>query len=151
MNKYTTYPVRGQRATWQEPFFGDVLSRVFGDSAFTDHDAVEKIVSPRTDIYESEQAFTLTVDLPGVNKSAISVDLTDGVLSIAAGREQAKLPDTTSARQQERFSGRYQRQFSVGELVDEDAITAQYTDGILTLTLPKRAEETPTARRIEIH
>lgn len=157
MTLYSNLPSRLARNGWQDPFFSDFFPRAFINSALenkasTDGSATaEQPISPLTDIVENDSAYSLLVDLPGVNKDAIEVDISEGVLTISALRSRLELPEGSKAQRQERAAGRFYRQFSVGDGIDEAAITAQYDAGVLSLTLPKHTEPQPSARRIEIH
>ena len=101
----------------------------------------------RVSVKDSGDRYELEAEMPGVAKDAISIDADHGVLTISA--EWTQENDTNEGYVlNERRYGKMQRTFNI-EGVDESAITAAYTDGILRLTLPKKAEVN-TARRIEI-
>ena len=104
-----------------------------------------------TDIRDEGDKYVLEADLPGFNKDDIHVDLDDGSLTISAERSSDKedKDDERSYVRRERFYGSYSRSFSVKH-IDTDAITASYADGVLTLIMPKKAPDEPTARRLEI-
>ncbi|MBT8149396.1 MAG: Hsp20/alpha crystallin family protein [Pseudomonadales bacterium] len=153
MARYSNFPLRPARNSWQDPFFGDIFSRAFGNNAYAENtaEADAQYLSPHTDIHESDTGYTLLVDLPGVNKDAIEVDINEGVLTVSAQRSRLELPEGSTAQRQERPLGLFYRQFSVGDGIDDTAISAQYAAGVLTLTLPKQHEPEASARRIEIH
>ncbi|MFT8362440.1 MAG: Hsp20/alpha crystallin family protein [Sporolactobacillus sp.] len=91
------------------------------------------------DIAENAESFTVTVDLPGVDKNAIKLDYDQGVLTVSAAREQKvdeKAEDGSYIRQ-ERSSGSFTRRFMI-DGIDEKAIHAQFTDGVLKVSLPKK-------------
>ena len=104
----------------------------------------------RTDIPDLGSYYLLEADLPGFDKGDIDLHLQDGVLTITA-----KHQDTTEKKEEgkylcrERRYGSYQRSFDVTG-IQEDAITAAYDNGVLTLNMPKREATVPTARRLEI-
>lgn len=102
---------------------------------------------PSADVYETEAEFTITLDLPGIERERLDVGLDENSLTIR-GERVALVPDSARARRSERPAGRFLRKFSLPEAVDRDRVTADYKDGVLMLHLPKRKE--PRARRVEI-
>lgn len=104
--------------------------------------------SAATDIKETDEAFLIETELPGYDKSEISVSMKEGVLTIHAEHGGDKTADDGYLRR-ERTWETVERSFEV-EGVDADAISAAYTNGILTVTLPKLPEIIPQQRQIEI-
>jgi HSP20 family protein len=87
---------------------------------------------------------------PGLNPSAIDVNLDRGVLTIA-GERQPSLPngdEKTTVHANERFAGRFRRVVSLPDDVDPNAVSANYSDGVLRISIQRRAEAQP--RRIEV-
>ena len=104
----------------------------------------------RTDITEKDGVYTLSAELPGFKKEDISIDLDRHSLTITAERkEESEEGDETNYIRRERFYGSYTRSFNVRG-IDTDAITAEYTDGVLKLTMPKKEPATPPTRKLEI-
>ena len=105
----------------------------------------------RTDIREADGSYILEADLPGFEKSDISVDVDGDYLIIKAtrrsGYENKDCKD--SYVRCERSYGSYSRSFDVSG-VDTEAIGAKYENGVLTLTLPKKEPEKPAKRQLEI-
>lgn len=94
--------------------------------------------------YEKADAYLVRLDLPGVSKDDITIEIDDGSLQVAASRKfesDEKAEDSASALE-------YRRKFRLPELVREDAIVASYEDGVLSLTLPKTEKAKP--RQIEV-
>jgi HSP20 family molecular chaperone IbpA len=112
----------------------------------------EKTVSaryyvPSTDIYETPDALTLVMEMPGVDKQDLAVTLEDDVLRVD-GRIDFRKYESLEPVYTEYNVGHYARSFTLGGGVDRDKITAQMNDGVLTLTLQKREAARP--RRIDI-
>lgn len=105
----------------------------------------------RTDIRDAGDSFLLEADLPGFNKEDISLDLKDGILTITAVHQESseQTGDKGSYIRRERRYGSFQRSFDVTG-IDEGGITAAYTNGVLTLTLPKAKPAEPEVHRIAI-
>ena len=101
---------------------------------------------PSVDIYETEDAITVQADLPGVDPDDIQTDLKENLLTISA--RVKPMDPRWKPLHQEYEIGNYMRQFRLGQQIDQSKITAQYKDGVLTLTLPKAASAKP--RRIKI-
>lgn len=95
------------------------------------------------DVHETDDAYTVIADVPGVPADQIHVNLHDDVLSIGYEIAAPELAEGERALLQERFSGKATRRFSLPQKVDADKVEAAYQDGVLTLTLPKAAEAKP--------
>ncbi len=105
----------------------------------------------RADIRDTGDAYELEADLPGVKKEDIKVDLDNNYLTISAERHAEKDEKDKKGNyvRRERSYGSYSRSFDVTG-VQTEQITAEYTDGVLKLHLPKKQEAMPTTRRLEI-
>lgn len=124
----------GQRR--HDPLFGKNASRIM-----------------KTDIRETEKTYELDVDLPGFKKEDIQVQLKDGYLTITANKGvEHNEQDQKSGRyiRRERYSGSCSRSFYVGENITEEDIEAKFENGILQVTVPKKAPEVPAQKQIMI-
>lgn len=94
----------------------------------------------KTDIKETENAFELTVDLPGVKKEDIKAELNDGYLTISAESSESRDEKDKDGKYvcRERYSGSCSRSFYVGDAVTEEDISAKFENGTLMLTVPKK-------------
>ena len=100
------------------------------------------VFTPAVDIFETEKEITLLADLPGVKSDDLNIDLRDNVLTLTgdvAPWEGAEEEDLLI----EYEIGRYYRQFTLSEVVDQAKIDASLKDGVLRLTLPKVEKATP--------
>ena len=103
----------------------------------------------RVDVTESENAYTLRAEIPGVKKDDINITIDGDQVAIRAEIKQEKeAKNGNRVLRAERYYGKVQRAFTLGQPVDESAATASYTDGVLELTLPKKAAV--SAKRISI-
>jgi HSP20 family protein len=100
---------------------------------------------PAADVYDTEAAYLIAVDLPGVERSALDIDLDDEKLVIRGTRTIDQSGEKASAT---RPHGRFRRSFTVPANVAHEGIQAEYKNGVLEITLPKRNE--PRAQRIQI-
>ncbi len=103
-----------------------------------------------TDIVDNGDSYELTADLPGFKKEEISVELNGGRLTVSAEHKEETNGDEKNYIHRERRYGSVRRSFDISG-IRADQIAARYTDGVLHLTLPKKAEEVPASHRIEIH
>jgi len=104
-----------------------------------------------TDLTDEGDAYQLTADLPGFNKEDIHLDINNDVLTISAERHSEAEDQDKKGKyiRRERTYGSYQRSISLGD-VDQENIKAKYDNGVLTLTMPKKAPALPEAKKIEI-
>lgn len=103
---------------------------------------------PRLDLIEDANNLVVRLDLPGVAREHVQVSLVEDVLTIAGERKPDVLEKDTGYLHRERPYGRFERTVTIARPVDADKVTAQFKDGVLTVTLPKAAEAKP--RQIDI-
>ncbi len=104
---------------------------------------------PTMDVQETEKELRLTVEVPGLAEDDLRVDVTDDVLTIA-GEKKVERDETQGAyRLVERRAGRFERRLALPGDIDAERATAEYEGGVLTVTLPKRADA-KQARRVEV-
>ncbi len=103
---------------------------------------------PAADIRETEEAFLVEAELPGIAKDDVTVTFEDGVLSLSGERKFEEESGEGTLRRVERSYGSFTRSFRLPREVDAEAVTAAYADGVLTVTIPKT--ETAKPRTIEI-
>ena len=103
----------------------------------------------RTDVSDTGDAYKLEAELPGFSKDDIKIDIENDCLTISAERSGETKDEKTNFVKRERFYGSYSRSFDVTG-INTDAIEASYSDGVLTLNMPKKAAEIPASRRLEI-
>lgn len=104
--------------------------------------------SPRTDLVEKDNAFHLRLDVPGMTKDDISINLQNGTLTVSGERTSERTEEGEEYVRVERAFGTFHRTFRLPEAVDEENIEAAYEDGVLTINVPKTEES--TRRQIEI-
>jgi HSP20 family molecular chaperone IbpA len=105
------------------------------------------VFTPQVDIFETERAITLLADIPGVKAEKLNIDLRENILTITGDIESAKGPDEDEVLT-EYETGRFYRQFTLSEVIDQNRIDAKLADGVLRLDLPKVEKATP--RKIAI-
>jgi HSP20 family protein len=119
-----------------EPFWG-------GESSFG-------ITVPAVDVTEDDKAYKITAELPGLDQKDIEVSVTGDVLVIKGEKRQEREEKDKNHYLSERSYGAFQRNFSLPEGIDRDKIGADFSKGLLTLTLPKTAEAQKQQKKIEV-
>ena len=100
--------------------------------------------TPPADVYETDAEFTIKADIPGIDRSALEITLDDNRL-IVRGNRPLEAPHGSRS---ERLGGTFLRKFNVPRSVEQNAISADYKDGVLEVHLPKRKNGEP--QRVEI-
>jgi len=111
------------------------------------------LLTPQLDIAETDQAYVLSVDLPGVDGKDIDLSADDDALTIRAERKHAHESGDDSVRfhRVERSVGRFERTLSLPVDADTESIAAEFNNGVLEVTVPRRDDiESGRGRRIEI-
>ena len=106
--------------------------------------------SPAVDVLESDNDFIVTAELPGLAKDDVDITIENGVLSLSGEKKEEREEGKADSGGLvlERRYGRFRRSFSLPRGVDADKVSAKFSDGILTVTLPKAATAKP--RQIKI-
>jgi HSP20 family protein len=94
----------------------------------------------KLDVREQEKAFVVHAEMPGIKKEDIHVNIDGPTVSISAERKQEKeVKEGERVLRTERYFGKVSRSFQIGQDIDDAKATAKFTDGVLELTLPKKA------------
>jgi len=129
-----------------EDFFTPTEPRSFAAAAGTS----ELAVWPRIDLHETEQAYTVTAELPGIDPKDVELNLRDNALIISGEKRTERKQEDQGRRYSERSFGRFERVIPLETEVDADKVKATCDNGVLTITLPKSAQAHEKARRIEV-
>jgi len=100
------------------------------------------VFTPGVDIFETEKEITLLADMPGVKADGLTIDLRDNTLTLSAHVDPIENADEEDLLV-EYETGGYYRQFTLGELINQEKIDAKLNDGVLRLLLPKVEKATP--------
>jgi HSP20 family protein len=103
----------------------------------------------KADVRDMGDKYLLEADLPGIKREQVKIDVDDGILTIRAEMDESKNEEKDNYVMCERRFGRMQRSFNISG-VNEADITAEFTDGVLKLSLPKATEQPKSGRSIEI-
>jgi len=102
-----------------------------------------RTTTPRVDVAETKESYQLTAELPGFKKDDVTVQIQEGVLQLTATAENTETKDEVQWLLRERRNQTFQRSFRLPRDVDADTISAEFRDGLLVLTLPKKEESKP--------
>jgi HSP20 family protein len=108
----------------------------------------ERTFNPACDVDESDGHFLVSLDMPGVAKEDISIEVRDNILTVSGSRKKESAIEKDSRHLTERFHGKFERVFELPSLVENEKIEASYTDGVLRIAIPKAEAVKP--RQIKI-
>jgi HSP20 family protein len=131
--------------------FDDVFNRYHTGMLTKPADDSSSEWSPLADITETEDAFHIKAELPGVKKEDMDVSLSNGVLTLQGERKTEEETRDEKQHRIERFHGTFVRRFDLPDNIDQSSITAEYVDGVLDLKLPKTVKKSPETMKVEIH
>lgn len=122
------------------------------DDLFGSVPAERSAWAPKVDISEQEDRYLIEAELPGVTNDDISITVNDGRLTISGEKKSQReiRNDKERTYRRECYVGRFSRHVAIGELVDQDAITAKLSNGILLVELPKRKQIRSKGKSIPI-
>ncbi len=139
------------QAVFTSPF-NDFVNEFFGRdiTQFLGADEVRKS-APAVNIVEREGEFELRVSVPGYGKDELKLNMEADMLTISAEKKTEDLKESERYTRREYVHSAFSRSFRLPETVNPDAITAEYTNGILHVRLPKAEAAKPKAREIGIN
>jgi len=105
---------------------------------------------PPVDIYETEKAYVIEAELAGYKQDEVQVNVDKHVLRISSDKQTLKDADGKKNLVRERYFKKFERSFSLPEDIDESAIEGEFSDGVLTITLPKKEEVLPKTIEVKI-
>lgn len=108
------------------------------------------VMMPAVDVRETDEAIRVDAELPGLKQEEIKVSVEDGILTISAERKREKDEKAENARRSERYYGRLERRLSLPSSVEEARVEAEYKDGVLHVTLPKKASAKSKAVKVKV-
>jgi HSP20 family protein len=137
-------PFRGSSSDSQfNRLFNDFFGRASQDQNLTTW-------APAVDIYEGEHELVVKADLPDIKPEELDVRVENNILTIRGERKFEKKVDEKNYLRVERAYGSFARSFSLANTVNSEAIKADYKDGVLTLSIPKREEAKPKQIKVNV-
>jgi HSP20 family protein len=126
---------------------GRLMSTVLGQGQVNGENG-ERSWMPAVDVWETDNELVYAFDLPGISEEEISVEYDEGTLTVSGKRERAEQSEDDRFYRYERRFGSFSRTVGLPQGVEEDAIRADYRNGVLEIHVPK--PEAPKPRRIQI-
>ena len=126
----------------------NIFERMVDDNFFFDYDNND--FRPSVDINESDDAFMISADLPGIEKSDIEVKVEENTLTLNANRHIDKLDNNEKFHYNERRFGTFSRSFKLPKTVREEKITAKLDNGVLSIVIPKAEDAIKSNRLIAV-
>lgn len=139
----TIFRRKSDLANWVDDFdsfFGTALNDTGGTSFHF----------PRVDVHEDANSYYIEADLPGLDKKDIAISIEDNILTLSGAREDNREDKKKGYYRLERQTGRFERQFNLGDHVDYSKSSAEFEKGVLTVTIPKKEESKPRQLDIKI-
>jgi HSP20 family protein len=140
----------------EQPFRGattlqEQINRVFGDGVGrTGEESNLTPWAPAVDIYETEHELVVKADLPDMNPQDLDIRVENNILTIRGERRFENEVNEENYLRVERPYGSFSRSFSLASSVKSDAIKADYENGVLTLSIPKREEAKPKQIKVNV-
>lgn len=107
-------------------------------------------IAPEVDVKETEDRIEITAELPGMDENDVNVSLREGVLSITGEKKVERKEEKADYHLSERSYGSFTRAFRLPDSIDAEHIGADFSKGVLTVTVPKRAEVKSQEKKIEV-
>lgn len=131
---------------WRSPF----RSSLFNVMPFGRGDNGGFAATPAVDVSETDKAYEITAELPGLDDKNVEVKLANGVLTIRGEKQDEKEEKKKDYYMRERSFGAFERSFQVPDGVDSDKIEASFKNGVLSVTLPKSPEAQKAEKKIAV-
>ena len=130
--------------------FFDSLKHSFGEEVSNDFISNSNWLKPSLDIASDDKEYTIKVELPGMDASDISIEFTDSILKINGEKRQEKEEKGKDFYRIERSYGSFERILDIPENSDTDNITSNYKNGVLSISIPKKALPQKDTKKIEV-
>ena len=130
------------------------MNRLMSDyrtrSPFGEEEMAQGSWIPAVDIYETKESIVLNVELPGVTKEDIALEVKDSTLTIKGEKKLEKNVTEENFHRMERSYGSFTRAFTLPSTVQQDKVKAKFRDGILEIMLPKAEEAKPKQIKVDV-
>jgi HSP20 family protein len=125
--------------------FQDTINRLMSDQA------TSRPWAPAVDILETENELVLKADVPGVDQKDIDIQLENGTLSLRGERKSERTENNKGFHRLERSYGSFARYFTVPDTVDAEHVRADFHNGVLSVTLPKKEIAKPKTIKVQVN
>jgi HSP20 family protein len=107
-------------------------------------------IAPEVDVKETGDRFEITAELPGLDEKDVEVSIRDGILAISGEKKSERKEEKADYHLSERSYGSFTRAFRLPETADEEKVEAEFSKGVLTVSVPKRPEAKRQEKKIEV-
>jgi HSP20 family protein len=128
----------------------DQINRLFSETFDRSEGGNLTPWAPAVDIYETEHNLVVKADLPDIKPEELDIRVENNILTIRGERKFEKKVDENNYLRVERAYGSFSRSFSLANTVNTEAIQADYQNGVLTLSIPKREEAKPKQIKVRV-
>ena len=148
----TKLHIKPSREEFMVPFdslFDDIIQKTM--PSFTDEFGINFFGSnsyPKVDVIDYENKITIEAEIPGLNREEVSVDLEEGVMTISGQKHSQDVDTSLKYIRKELKRSSFKRSFKLGENINSKKINADFNNGILLVTLPKKEPEKPKKIKI---
>ena len=123
--------------------FDEALERIWGNGPV-------RRWTPAVDVFENKDSVVVKAELPGVDPKEVEISMEDGTLYLKGERKSESEDQRDGYHRLERSYGSFARAFTLPDSVDPEKVSAEYKDGLLSVTLPKREESKPKKVKIAV-
>jgi len=132
----------------RSPF--NLFDAFFNDSRLPAANSNGTSFSPRVDVNESETAYEISAELPGLADKDIEITVVDGVLTLKGEKSSEQEVNEGNYYRQERAYGSFERSFRLPDEIEADKVEANFKNGVLTVGLPKSEEAQSVVHKVEV-
>ena len=108
-------------------------------------------LSPSVDVYEKDDKYVIDAEIPGLSKEEIKIDVKDGSLIISGEKKYENKSEDENYIRVERRYGKFERRFNLPENVNVESVSANYKNGVLEVSLPKKEEAKPKQIDVKVN
>ena len=130
--------------------FDNLFDTFFNDSRLPASAGNGNTWAPRVDVIESDAAYVISAELPGLEDKDVEVTVADGVLTLKGEKNAAEEEERENYFRKERVYGRFERSFRLPEEVEANKVMANFKNGVLTVGVPKSEEAQSVVHKVEI-
>lgn len=128
--------------------FDDLFSRLMGSNSVTN--SQPNLMSIPLDVVEDEGKVTIKASVPGINPEELEVSIENNILTIKGEHKSEELSENAKVFRRENVYGSFSRSIRLSPQLNQDAVSANFKNGFVTITIPKVEEEKPKALRIPV-
>ena len=130
--------------------FDKVFRQLMGDSFMTPRMAFKGFSHPRADVYETEDKIQVSIDIPGIDKNDVEVEVFDSYISLKYEKEKTEKSEGKNYHLTERRYGNFKRVIPIPDGADVEKASADYKQGVLYINIPKLESAKPKSKKLKL-